>query len=307
MHRPAALILLLLGCSHSEVFVNGDNSVGPSGSGSDVLLTYNAEQDYWPTWTQDGKGILYAFIDRVNPPSIAHRCIGLLPAAGGSQRWQLCDSRATQNDSVGSFTAYALGNDGRLLYVEAVAPKAFPSFPAKITLWLADTAKPFARTALLTLPIQGLGTPVSWLSDIEWIDGSTFVALGQNFATAAHSDPRRGATTQDTVFADSILSSDGVNATGSGVVLLGTITGAQATVRAIAGSEGATSYARTTDGATLVITKRDDRRLYRLPFAGGAATVVATVFPAPGQLVGTYSSMVGSGPPGSSQITGEPA
>ena len=284
----AAFLLFLVGCSHSDTFVPGDNSVGPSGTGSDVLLTYNTEQDYWPAWTQDGKGILYAYVDQVNPPGIAHRCFGLLPATGGTRLWQLCDSRAPQGDTVSSFTAYALGADGRLLYVESVAPRTFPSFPSKITLWLADTAKPFARTALLTLPIPGLGTPAGWLSDIEWIDPSTFIALGQNYGNAYHTDPRfiPPIPTQDTLFADSILSSSGGPSTGSGVVLVGTIAGTQATVRAISGSEGATSYARTTDGATLVITKRDDLRLYKLPFSGGAATVVATVTPIQGQLVG---------------------
>ena len=48
--------------------------------------------------------------------------MGILPAAGGSRIWQLCDDRAVRADSVTSFTAYALATDGRLLYAEAIAP-----------------------------------------------------------------------------------------------------------------------------------------------------------------------------------------
>ncbi|MES1259269.1 MAG: hypothetical protein ABUL71_01645, partial [Gemmatimonadota bacterium] len=116
---------------------------------------------------------------------------------------------------------------------------------------------------------------------------TTFIALGQTFMTAYHSDPRRGATTQDTIFVDSTFSSSGGPASGSGVVLLGTISGSQATLSLIAGTEGATSYARTGDGATVVVTRRDDRRLFRVPMAGGTAVAVATVTPSTtAQLVG---------------------
>ena len=64
---PTAL-LLLLGCGHSDSFIVSQPIVGPFGSGADIQLTFNVEQDYWPAWTQDGRGILYSY---VNPGSTA--------------------------------------------------------------------------------------------------------------------------------------------------------------------------------------------------------------------------------------------
>src|ERR1019366_10062732 len=84
--------LLLLACTHSDAWVTPPIvALPPFGTGADVQLTYNVDQNYWPTWTQDGRGILYAF---VNLENTAHRCLGLLPATGGSRIWELCDNRA---------------------------------------------------------------------------------------------------------------------------------------------------------------------------------------------------------------------
>ena len=40
-------------------------AVGPFNTGTDVRLTLNPDQDYWPAWTDDGRGILYAFVNPV--------------------------------------------------------------------------------------------------------------------------------------------------------------------------------------------------------------------------------------------------
>src|SRR5579862_9420510 len=109
-----AASVMLLACTHSDAFITPGQAVGPFTSGADVQLTLNPDQDYWPTWTADGRGILYSFVDPGS--TFLHRCMGLLPAAGGSRLWQWCDNRATQLDSSSSFTAYALSSSGALLY-----------------------------------------------------------------------------------------------------------------------------------------------------------------------------------------------
>ena len=255
-----ATVLSLIGCSHTGLVDPTVPAVGPSGAGPDVRLTFNGNQDYWPTWTADGQGILYSFVPVGSSPE--HRCIGLLPAAGGSATWQLCDNRATEADSVSSFPAYALGADGQLLYVEAVS-RSGPgsSSPAHVTLFLSDTARPFSRQTLLNLPTNLSGISVAWLADITWTGPTTFVALAEDFTAAQHC---LACIAIDTIF-------PGI------AVVRGTIGATGATLQLVTGTEGATSYALAEAGATIVFTRRDDRRLLKLPAAGGAVTAVATV------------------------------
>ena len=182
-------VLLLVGCDHRESFLAPSTPTsGPFTSGTDVLLTYNRDQNYWPVLTEDGTGVLYAFVDATQsaPAEYSHRCMGLLPIAGGTRTWQWCDNRAELSDSLSSFPAYALGSDGRLLYVESTAIRILSFIPGETKLWLADTTHPFRRRALLTLPVLVGDSAVSWLADLQWTGPATFVGLAQHFLPAAH-------------------------------------------------------------------------------------------------------------------------
>jgi hypothetical protein len=262
-----AMLFVLAGC-HSDAFVTPNPPLGPFSSGADEQLTFNTEQDYWPAWTADGAGILYAFVLPGVVPQ--HRCIGLLPAGGGSRIWQLCDDRATQRDSINGFTAYALGADGRLIYVEAEAPSGVQgAAPVHTALWLADSATPFQRRALLTVPTFAGTTPVSWLADLAWTGPATFIVLAQNLSLFAHCF---GCAADDSLFFGA-------------AVLRGTIGDAGATLQAVSGTDGATSYSLAENGASIVFTRRDDPHLFKVPSGGGTDTAVALVGGA-GQLLG---------------------
>lgn len=56
--------------------------------------------------------------------------------------------------------------------------------------------------------------------------------------------------------------------------MTGTIGSGSTTLTPIAGTTGATGYSLAESGASIVFTLRDDRRLYKVPAGGGAATVV---------------------------------
>jgi hypothetical protein len=262
-------ILLALACSHSDSFVVEVPTVGPAGSGADIQLTFNTEQNYWPAWTQDGRAILYAFVDDEHP---THRCLGLILPMGGTRRWQLCDNRAIREDTLSSYSAFALDTAGRLLVAEAVAPANSPlSGLPRVTLWLADTARPYVRTVLLTLPAMVGHTTVTWLSDISWTGPGTFIALGQQFASLPHCVTEGVQTlcpTTDSIFSDS-----------GGVVVRGAIASNQATLDAVSGTDGATSFSLAEAGSAVVFTVKHDLRLFRLPAVGGVPTPV----PAPAQ------------------------
>jgi hypothetical protein len=259
----ACLILAVLvgtACSHSSVDLPNPPSVGPSGSGPDIRLTVNAEQDYWPAWTADGRGVLYSFVNQA--PDNRHRCIGLLPAAGGTRIWELCDNRGTEVDSVNSFPAYALATDGRLLYVEAEAPSGPQSLnPASSTLWLADTAAPFARRALATLPVVVSGQRVDWLIDLNWTSPTEFTALAAEYSANIHC---KGCTTFDSLF--------------TGVAVLhGSIGAEGASLTLVPGTDGASNYSNAESGTSIVFSRHADPHLYEAPAIGGIANAIATL------------------------------
>jgi hypothetical protein len=266
-------MLLLLGCTHTDSFVNSPPVVGPHSAGNDVQLTFNIEQDYWPTWTQDGHGILYSF---VAPCSKArHRCIGLLPAAGGTRNWELCDNRATQGDSVSSYTAYALASDGRLLYATAVSDSGIGGHaPSTNTLWLADTAAPFQRTAMLSLPTILSGVSYSWISDLAWTGPTSFIALMQDFSISEEPQPPCEFV-QDSIFMR------------VGAVVAGTIAAGHAELQLVNGTTGATGYSLAENGTSVVFTTWNDQHLFKTPITGGPVTTLSPALGGPGaQILG---------------------
>ena len=266
---PAILLTLTLACTHSESFPTGGYDVGPSSAFSDVLLTFSPDQNYWPILTEDGSGILYAFVDPAASRIPSHRCIGLLPVAGGTRFWQWCDNRGTQRDSSNSFTAFALGTDGRLLYVETTVPQAFPFQTQQVALWLADSASPFRRRALAMLPVTVGDSLINWFADMAWTGPNTFLAVGQQYLPEGTS-----AGTIDSVFRPEIL-------------VRGTITGQGAALAAVPGTAGATGYSVAEGGTSIVFTHVDNVNLMKVPATGGAPVVVGPVTPRAGvQLLG---------------------
>jgi hypothetical protein len=255
------IFLVASACTHSDSYLVAPvGSSAPFITGTDVQLTYNVDQDYWPTWTQDGRGILYSFVDRNGP---LHRCIGLLPAGGGSRLWEFCDNRGQRQDTVSSYTAYALDHTGRLLFSEAdnmLNPEDLAPLPV-VTLWLADTTNLLLRTRLLTLPVKVGTTTVSWFTDLAWLDSTTFIGLGQQFSSVPHCPappPSMVCPGRDSVFVDS-----------GGVVLVGHLHGTQTTLDPITGTEGATGYALANGGTTVVFTFKHQLNLFTVPFGGG--------------------------------------
>jgi hypothetical protein len=264
--RFAALTAVLTACSHTAPFTgSGSQQLGPFGTGTDVQLTLNVGEDYWPAYTEDGQGILYQY---TLGDTTEDRCVGLLPAAGGTRLWQLCDARSTQTDSVNSFSAYALGGDGRLLYLEATSPPHAESF-RNVALWLADSAQPFQRRLLATFPMVVGDSIVDWLSDARWTGPSTFAALAQRLTAEPHC---RFCTADDTIF------------TGLYVVT-GTITSAGANLSEVPGTTGATEFGLSASRGTIVFSRAGDLNLWEISAGGGTAASVATIPSAPGRTV----------------------
>jgi hypothetical protein len=255
---PRCLTLLLLAatlsCEHSQPFTEPTfPPLGPFSTAADAQLTFNPDADYWPTFSEDGRSLLYQY--STGRPD-GSRCLGLLPPAGGTWIWTFCDPRTLPVDSTRSYSAFALGDDGRLLYMEATSRLLGPE-PFVETLWLADTAHPLARRALLTLPLAVHDSVVDWLTDAVWTGPATFVALANHLVAAAKA-------ALDTVFVGQF-------------VVHGTISMNGAALTAIVGTEGADGYSLASGGSTVVFWRLNSGTIWQAPVGGGPPDSVATV------------------------------
>jgi hypothetical protein len=272
--RIALTALSMQACTgHTDPFQSDPSDVGPQPTvGGAIRITFNGEQDYWPVLAEDSTVVLYAFVDSTvanQPVAFGHRCIGALPAVGGTRFWQWCDNRTTLIDSMASFPAFALGRDGRLLYVEATATPAHPLDPQS-SLWLADSVKPFVRRELMHFPFPVGDSSANWISAVQWTGPATFIGLAQDEVPMLHCP---GCTVCDSLFF------------GLGVVI-GTTAGT-GSVALIGGTQGATSYSVANRGTSVAFTRRNDGHLFTVPIGGGTATAAAVVSTDPAsQLLG---------------------
>lgn len=263
--RYLALLVAACGC-HSSPFADVSHTVGPFSTGADVPLTFNADQNYWPMWTEDGRGILYAFVEPGKP---SHRCVGLLPAAGGTRLWELCDNRQVRTDTLSSYTGFALDSSGRLLLVESLAKRSADPTPLQVvTLWITDTANPYVRTPLLQFPANAGFSVVQMLTDMQWTGHDSFLALGQQVNTLPHCI----VIVVGNTLATQCLSRDTVYS--GGIVVRGTIAAGAVTLQPVSGTDGAVAYSLAEGGNSIVFALSGAAQLYRVPATGGAATAL---------------------------------
>ncbi len=268
-HATAGLVIALLtGSCHSDSYDTPSVSpLGPFNNADPVQLTFNVERDYWPAWTEDGAGILYQFAQTGHADD--DRCIGLVPAAGGTRIWSFCDDRLSQRDSSNSFSAFALRPDGTLLYLEAVGRAGSAAGgvtrirPDATVLWLADTARPLERRKLLTFPVHIDDSLVTWLQDVAWDGPHRFFALASDFEPTGSICPPYPAVIDSAFYGE--------------MVVRGVIDSIGVTLTQVQGTGGAASYSIAENGASLVITRRGSLDIARVPIDGGAPVVVGTL------------------------------
>jgi hypothetical protein len=249
-----ALGLALAACDHSAGYLVPDlPRLGPWTATDPIRLTLNGDQDYWPAWAEDGAGVLYSYVQPGRPDG--DRCVGLIPASGGTQTWHLCETRATHEDSTDSFGGYALGSEGQLLYFQVTALSG-KEVPDHGVLWLADTTSPFdGRRPMAETPIAVGGAVATWFSNLQWEGETTFLALAQRYEPFPHC---RFCNAADTALFGL-------------TVVRGTITTTGASLAAIPGTTDAVAYSLAENGTSLVVAFADSLVLHLLPVQGGSA------------------------------------
>ena len=237
----------LLACSHTDPVATVDvPREGPFGAASPVRLTLNPGQDLFPTYSDDGASILYTYeaVGRRDHD----RCIGILPAAGGTRLAEICETRPGSADSTDAVTSGALDSSGRLLFLQATS-RIGAGLPHNTRLRLSDTTYGTAPRTLLTFPLNVGGAAIDWLTNIRWTGDNTFLALGQLMTLV----PLGGAA-RDTVFF-------------TVAVFRGTISGQTATLAPIDGTGGVNGYAVSDDGTAVIVAS--GAPVGRVPITGG--------------------------------------
>jgi len=159
--RPAAacLAILLAACGHSEPFVAPPHErTGPFVGGTPIQLTYSPLSDYEPAFSADGQWITYQF-ERGTPDR--DRCIGIIPAEGGSRRHELCAWSRDQATRAEGLAAAVLLADGRMLFaMHSGLPLNLTSNQAALYLGPADSVA--GATRMLDLLERPAGAGEVW-------------------------------------------------------------------------------------------------------------------------------------------------
>src|SRR5512147_2765602 len=107
----AYVLVLLAGCGHSDPFPSGEGpDLGPRTAPLPRQLTYSLNDDLQAAWSADGSMLVYSYVDEVEP---GDRCLGLLPAGGGTRLAEKCLVAARTHDTAKSLTWPSFSPDGR--------------------------------------------------------------------------------------------------------------------------------------------------------------------------------------------------
>lgn len=257
---PALLATcVLLACGHSEPFgTQPTTSKGPFQPGNPARLTLSALQDLTPSWLPDESGILYTF--ETLRAQIRDRCLGVLPAGGGTRFNEVCARSAGSLDSLDAFTGAVVSPGGRLAYVFA---QSHPNTvnPDRSGLRVSRLSTPDASTDVLTFPTNIGGQKVDGASHIRWLSETRLVFLALSIAYPRPA-PQAPPDTVPSGIAVALI--DLANAPGQPVLLGGT--------------ESASSVEIGPDPETLLFTRNGDGNVFHYDVASGTASLFFTNF-----------------------------
>lgn len=252
----AWLALAALACGHEEPTAPGSGgATGPHTPASPTRLTFGPDYESTPSWLPDGSGILHSFDRTLNDRF--DRCLGVLPAAGGSRTFEFCAASPGSGDSVDALEGAGASHGGRLLYQwsQSDGPRVAPNFSQLV---LATLARPWQTTRLTRVPYTLPGGRMHGrVARVDWLDDERAVYLGENVMYAGFC----GGCPPDTLR----VGREGV---------LVDLRGASPALSIIPGTEDASSLAGAPGSNHLYLTYRGDSRVYRLPVAGGVPEAI---------------------------------
>jgi hypothetical protein len=173
------VVLLALGCGHTEPFTNpSQGSDQPFDPTPPARLTLNAGGDRGAAWLPDGSGILYSAAQSSRPD--ADVCLALLPPSGGSQRLLHCDVPGGP-DLRDAIESAAPSTDGRLAFL-ATSSTINGEIPFSQAILLASSLDPSGAAQVRAFPYTAPDGQVHrTASQLRWLDTGILVYLGETF------------------------------------------------------------------------------------------------------------------------------
>jgi hypothetical protein len=255
--RSSFLIAFLASaCGHQDAFPPGEVPIsGPRSSIPPVRLTYSAGEDLAPAWEADGSGLFYSFQREASGST--DRCLGRLPAAGGTRTSEKCILAGPDLDSLDALGPVSAFSGNRAAWVDArslqgrVAPDRESirvGLPASV-----DTGAP-VRSLPYPAPSGQLHVTAT---NLGWLDRDLLVYIG---ADRFFVRPCMGCKL-DTV----LISRE--------AVLLDLST-SPAGLHMIPNTSGISSLFPSADGLSIYYTRAGDTRVFQQVLSSGAETVV---------------------------------
>jgi len=253
---PAAALvaILALACGHQDPFpAGGVADVGPWSPNPPVRLTFSRGSDMEPAWLEDGSGIAYSFQQE---ETTQDRCLGALPAAGGTRWVAKCVRVVADTDSVEALREVAAGPGARFAWRDARS-KIGRLGPDVGSIRLGTLGRTDTGTAIRSIPyLAPSGNLHLAVTHLRWLTPTMLTYVG---ATAFYG--LECGRCQDTTL------------TGLEVTLLD-LAASPAAVSIVPNTYPASSVWPAADGASLYYTLGGDSRVYRQSLASGAVTVV---------------------------------
>ncbi len=244
---------LLTGCAHQDPFPDGQHvDNGPRSTTPPIQLTFSAGDDRSPAWTADGAAFAYA-LDREDGVA-GDRCLGRIPAAGGTRDLTKC-LVAADSDTVRSLGPVMPGPGGRVAWIDARSLVG-RLVPDRESIRVGGLAPYDSGVAVRTFPYRApSGLLHATATSLTWLSPTQLVYIGNDRLLVG---PCSGCKPDTLLVAREAMRLD--------------LSTTPATLQPIANTSEVTSLA-SPDGETLYLTRAGDSRVFSR-VGGDAETVV---------------------------------
>jgi hypothetical protein len=188
---------------------------------------------------------------------VRDRCLGELPATGGTLKQVVCPVTNSSLDSLDTLYEPAPGPGGRLLFLrEASLPAGIT--PLSSALVLADVAEPLAATTILSYPYTAQNGKIhQGISNIRWLSPTSAVFLAEKVLYLSPCGP----CPIDTV------------RVGMELVRVD-LSGPAPTTSIIPNTDEASSVSAGADEDQVYFTRNGDSRVYQMTLSTGAVSII---------------------------------
>lgn len=260
--RALAALLMVAACGHSDPFPSGTvDDLGPITPGSPVRLTLSGGADRYPAWFRDGSRFLYSYQDTLLPDR--DRCLGLLPAAGGTRLSGKCMPGDYSHDTTDALLTSAASASGRVAWFEVEGPR-ISAGPVRGALRVGTAAANDLGSSVQAFPyFSPTGKLHTMAASPGWLGDTALVYVGAEIIYIVDCALCRR---------DSVV-------TGREIMLL-RLAGGTPTLEVVPGTGEATSVSPAPDGESIFYTVAGDTRVFRRDFGSGAVTTAHDFGPA---------------------------